>query len=300
MPARQPKKAQSSIDRMFEIARSGTLAPRDASAYAGEGGSEYPRGYRVGGPTTGLQYTTEQQSEFSRLAQSLTYQDARGYHAQSTQQPRGRRAGGPAWYGREVDWHGTSVMSREHLSGLLSAMEKNPIHPKGTDRRSRPGHWRVRSPGGGHLQMDPTGARVDPRNVALHTGEPDYHHLVRKGANAEAALAFREGRAGLASPVDPFEGVNTPTYRRSSMRQGFHRDGRQRDKGRRYSRASSATSGPPEPTFAAGGPKLDAKGSAEGKRRAGKRHRRSRAGSLTQQPRAGTMLGDASGVEVLG
>lgn len=274
MPARQPRRAQSPIDRMFEITRSGTLGPRDASAYGRD--PENLRGYRQGGPITGWQYAPEQQGEFSRLAQSLTYQDARGYYAQSQQSRGRRRRGEPAYLGRAADWHGTSVMSREHLSGLLSAMEKDPIHPKpSTGRRSR-GIKRFTFQGGVPV---------------IPPGEPDYHHLVRKGANAEAALAFREGRAGLASPVDPFEGVNTPTYRRSSMRQ---------DKGRRYSRASSATSGPPEPTFAAGGPHLDAKGSEEGKRRAGKRYRRSRAGSLTQQPRAGTMLGDTSGVEVLG
>jgi len=278
----------TTLQRMRTIMESGE------QRFVGKG-SEYDQPYyrQTGVPGT---YTESQQAEFSKLAQSLTYEDiGRGQptkHAGVLSRALGTGKGKLSpqdlwsflgeWKGEaggsapehDIYGRGSAGLIRRGFAGQ---------EQRGRQRAAERGLPYEAPPDAFGINR---GRSPHPTTSAKNWGDP--RDMVRQGANVGAAQAFREGTSGPPIAVDPFKGVDTRT---KMQKRGKPSKGpaptRTTEPGGAFSQLTSRTS-------------ATAEGQREGKRRAGKRYRRSRAGALTQQPTAGTILGDATGAGVLG
>ena len=291
----------TTLQRMRTIMESGE------QRFVGKG-SEYDQPYyrQTGVPGT---YTDAQQIEFSKLAQSLTYEDIA--------RPATRRQAAFDLTKRAGERYGsTDKLSPQDLHNFLREWKYEAGQVESAERRKKgigfdpltrglafkeqldrqraankgvpytKNFLRGREPGSGKPEWDePIPGR--PTTSSSSWGDP--RDLVRQGANLEASQAFREGTSGPPIAVDPFKGVDTRPKHRAGKdsRPSSPPPGRTTEPGGAFAKTTASNI-------------ISVEGQREGKRRAGKRYRRSRAGALTQQPTAGTILGDATGAGVLG
>jgi hypothetical protein len=274
----------SKVGQMLGILASG-------SARAVSEGSEYDHPYyKQEGPggdyAEGVpaQYTRDQNIEFSRIAQSLTYQDARALGAITGRVTPAQRRAQAGKY-RNMSWgrsNLTGKMSSQHLHDFLKFAVSDTKQRQGIDRsmqravsnrasmKNARNKWELPSHGA---------------HLARSWGDPI--QMVQDGANYVAAGAYGAGRTGRPTQVNVWEGVDRK------------RTGQQQ----RRPTADHLTS--QTGVFAERGGALPGGVESlqrEGKARAGSRYRRkrSRSSAITEQQTDGSLLGGGSGAGVLG
>ncbi len=280
-------RAVSKVNQMLGILASGSAravaegGEYDHPYYKQEGsGGDYAEGVPA-------QYTRDQNIEFSRLAQSLTYQDARalGMAPGTTLTYAQRRAQARKYM--NTSWgtsNRTGKMSSQHLYDFLQFAVSDTKYKQGSTRSMERAVYN--SAGNSRNRVFST-HYVPPDGAHLARSWGDPIQMVQDGANYAAAGAYGAGRTGRPTQVNVWEGVDRK------------RTGQQQ----RRPTADHLTS--QTGVFAERGGALPGGVESlqrEGKARAGSRYRRkrSRSSAITEQQTDGSLLGGGSGAGVLG